>query len=179
MKRKLTVVLILSVFILSAFFVSGCSLIGDKIGEKAADKAMEKALEEGGAKNAKVDSSKGQMEIKTDQGSLKVGGTYEWPKSIPADVPKFPSGKITMTSESSTNDGKSFMVYFGEVGVNGGDAYKGALEQAGWKISTVTKGGDGAYMLFAEKDKRSVSLWLANDGSKGISGWVTYTEKTK
>lgn len=177
MKKKTATVLLISIFVLSCLMVSGCSLITDKIGEKATEKAVESAMEQSGAKDAKVDINKGEMEFKTDQGTMKVGGTYEWPSTIPSDVPKFGSGKITMTSESSTADGKAMMVYYEGVDAAAGDTYKAALEQAGWKITTVNKTADGSYMLLAEKDKRNVNLVLAADSSnKGIGGWVAYNE---
>lgn len=162
MRKKTATILLLSIFLISSLMVSGCSLITDKIGEKATEKAVENAI---GGKDAKVD-------IKN----------AEWPKSIPSDVPKLPSGKITMTAENAAADGKTTMVYYEGVGPAAGDNYKGALEQAGWKITMSNKTSDGASMIIAEKDKRSVNLVLAADSSnssKGISGWVAYTEKTK
>lgn len=162
MKRKTATILLLSIFLVSTLMVSGCSLITDKLGEKATEKAVENAM---GGKDAKVD-------IKN----------AEWPKSIPSDVPKLPSGKITMTAENSVAEGKTTMVYYEGVGPEAGDKYKGALEQAGWKMTMVNKSADGTYMIIAEKDKRSVNLVLAadsNNSGKGIGGWVAYTEKTK
>lgn len=162
MKRRTVTILLLSIFLISSLMVSGCSLIGDKIGEKATEKAVENAI---GGKDAKVD-------IKN----------ADWPKSMPSDVPKLPSGKITMTAENSVADGKTTMVYYEGVGPEAGDKYKAALEQAGWKMTMSNKTNDGSYMIVAEKDKRSVNLVLAadsNNSSKGLGGWVAYTEKTK
>lgn len=164
MKRKTATILLIAIFLISTLMVSGCSLITDKVGEKATEKVVENAMQQGGGKDAKVD-------IKN----------AEWPKSIPSDVPKLPSGKITMTAENSVADGKTTMVYYEGVGPAAGDNYKGALEQAGWKITMSNKSSDGTSMIIAEKDKRSVNLVLAadsNNSSKGISGWVAYTEKT-
>lgn len=180
MKRKTTTILLVAIFLISSLMVSGCSLFADKIGEKATEKAVENAMEQSGAKDAKVDINKGEMEFKTDQGTMKVGGTYEWPGSIPGDVPKFSSGKITMTAENATAGEKTIMVYYEGVSPNAGEAYKTALEQSGWKMTTVNKSAD-AYMLIVEKDKRTVNLVLATDSNsdKGLGGWVAYNEKTE
>ncbi|HWP96740.1 MAG TPA: hypothetical protein VN426_07805 [Syntrophomonadaceae bacterium] len=177
MKRKSLLILGFAIFLLAVFVVSGCGMIAEKATEKATEKAMEQGLKDSGAKDAKVDVKNGQVEIKTEDGStFKSGSTYEWPTSIPSDVPKFTGGKINSTIENSSEDGKTVFV-----GIEGctpayGDAYKTALEQAGWKISLSSKEGDGTFMYVAEKDKIAVTVSFSD---KGASGGVTVYQKLK
>lgn len=176
MKRKATTIFLLSVFFISVLMVSGCSLIADK----ATEKAVENAMEQGGAKDAKVDLKKGEVEVTTPEGKTKVGGTYEWPSSIPSDVPRLSSGKISMIAENSSEGEKTIMVYYEGVDAAAGENYKGLLEQAGWKMTMVNKSADGSYMSVAEKGKRSVNLVLTTDAtSKVTGGWIAYNEKTE
>ncbi len=181
--RSVKMTLIIAIGLMAALLLSGCGLIGDKIGEKATEKAIEKSLESSSGGNAKVDVSKdGSMEItnKDGSGSMKIGSAYEWPSNLPSDVPKFSGGNITAVMENSTADQKNWMVMLEKVPATAPDAYKAAVEQAGWKMTYTTKSADGSYSFVAEKDNRQVSMVLVKDSEeKGIGGWVSYTEKIK
>ena len=103
---------------------------------------------------------------------MKVGGTYEWPKTIPSDVPKFTYGKITSVMETNADKGKSFFIGYENIDVASYDKYKGELESAGWKITMTSKSEDG-YLIMGTKEKRSVMASFSNK-----DGAVTYTEET-
>ena len=161
-KQGLPVLSIMAILVLSVF-LAGC--------EKAADKAIESAS--GG--RAKIDTSKGTISIKTEQGTMEAGGTREWPSKIPSDVPKFTYGKITSVSETNTPKGTNILVGIQEVSPADFDKYKSTLESAGWKIGSTTKLEDGL-LLDAKKEKSMLVVSFSGKGDKGFSGGVSFTE---
>ena len=162
------VLVVLSIFVL-AVAVSGCS--------KVADKAAEKAIETSTGGKADVDLGKNEITVKTDEGTTKMGGTQEWPAKIPADVPKFTSGKITSVVESTPAAG-GYQVMVGYEGATMADIekYKSQLEAAGWKVTTTTKIEDG-YMVAAEKEKRNIVESFSGKTETGYTGGIYYTEE--
>lgn len=166
------VLVVLSIFVL-ALVVSGCG----KAAEKATEKAAEKAIETSTGEKAQVDLGKNEITVKTDEGTTKVGGTQEWPAKIPADVPRFTSGKITSVVESTPADG-GYQVMVGYEGATMADIekYKGQLEAAGWKVTSTTKIEDG-YMVAAEKDKRNIVESFNGKTETGYTGGIYYTEE--
>lgn len=152
--------------------ITGCG----KVAEKAAEKATEKAIEDSSGGKAKVDLSGDKLEIKTDEGSFKVGGTYEWPSQIPADVPKFTEGNIVSVMENTTPDGKSVFVGIENVKIDVFDKYKSELEGSGWSISMTSKSETG-FLISAQKEKKNVSISFSGSSDGGYSGGVTYVEE--
>jgi len=174
MNKKLVrlVLVVLSIFVLS-LVVSGCG----QAAEKASEKATEKAIEDATGGQAQVDLGKNEVTVKTDEGTTKVGGTNEWPAKIPADVPKFATGKITSIVESTPTEG-GYQVMVGIEGASMADieSYKGQLESAGWKITNTTKIEDG-YMVSAEKENRTVLESFSGKTESGYTGGIYYTEE--
>ncbi len=169
-KFRLLALMILTVFSFSVL-VTGCG----KVAEKASEKAAEQAIESASGGNAKVDLSGDKVSVKTDEGTMQVGGTNEWPSQIPSDVPKFSYGKITSVMETTTNDGQSIIVSFENVAMADLEKYKSALEGAGWKANITSKSDDG-YFMSAAKDKNTVSLTFGSKTDAGYSGVVGYVQ---
>ena len=143
---------------------------------KASEKAAEKAIEDASGGKAQVDLNKDQIEVKTNEGTFKTGGTYEWPGQIPADVPKFSYGKIIAFTESSTAQGSSFLMSIEEVKEDASDKYKSDLEGAGWQIVMTNRSADG-FIISATKDKQNVVASFSGKSEKGFSGGITYSEE--
>ncbi|HEX3010455.1 MAG TPA: hypothetical protein VHQ70_00270 [Syntrophomonadaceae bacterium] len=171
-KTKLAVLFVITLLTMSVL-VSGCGKMAEKASEKAAENAIEKAS--GG--NAKVDlDNKGNVEIKTDEGTLKAGSN-EWPKQLPSDVPRFKDGKITSVVENSANEeGKGIFIGIENAGLDAADKYKNELQNAGWSISSSASSPE-MVMFGAQKDNREITVSFTISDGKLASGGVTYAEK--
>jgi len=145
------------------------------VAEKASEKATEKAIESASGGTAKVDLDKDKVSVTTQDGTMQMGGTNEWPSKIPADVPKFTYGKINSVIENTSPDGQSIIVGLEGVAMADIEKYKSALEGAGWKI-TMTSKSDDAYFMTAEKGKNSVSASFGTKTDGGYSGILGYVE---
>ena len=163
------VFLLLITFLTMSLFISGCG--------KVAEKASEKAIEQATGGNAKVDlDSKGNMEIKTDEGTIKTGSN-EWPKQIPSDVPRFTDGKIMSVVESTDKDqGNGIIVGIEDASIEAAENYKSELEKNGWTISMSSNTAESV-MFSAEKNKSVVLVSFAVSEGKLASGGVTYSEE--
>lgn len=172
-KQPVFIFLLLITFLLMSLVLSGCGTVAEKASEKAAENALEQAA--GG--DAKVDlDSKGNVEVKTSEGTLKTGSN-EWPKQIPADVPRFTDGKIISIVESTQNDqGQGVFVGIADAGMDAADKYKTELEKAGWSIIMSSKTPE-AVMYSAQKDKGLVTVSFSINEGKLVSGGVTYSEQ--
>lgn len=169
--RSRVICLLLAVAITLSLVITGCG----KLAEKASEKAAEKAIEDASGGKADVELSKDKLEVKTDGGSVKVGDSNEWPKQMPADVPKFTYGKITSVAESTTAQGNNIIVGIENAGAESFDEYKSDLESAGWKIDMTSRTEDG-FTINASKEKRQVVAVFNSSGGEGLSGGVTYVE---
>ncbi|NPV89162.1 MAG: hypothetical protein HPY50_00105 [Firmicutes bacterium] len=163
--------LLVAMVVCLALVVSGCGMIAEKATEKATEKAIENAT--GGQAKVDLSNKDGSVEIKGNDGSsMKMGGTNEWPKTVPSDVPKFDGGKISSVIESNNEKSKGVMVGFDEVSVASFDKIKSSLEGSGWKISMTSKSDDG-YMIIASKEKRQYTVNV----SEKTKGLITYSEE--
>lgn len=170
MRIKTNWVFLLLITVLTmSLFISGCG--------KVAEKASEKAIEQAAGGNAKVDlDSKGNMEIKTDEGTIKTGST-EWPKQIPSDVPRFTDGKIMSVVESTDKDqGNGIFVGIEDASIEAAENYKSELEKNGWTIGMSSNTAESV-MFSAEKNKSVVTVSFAISEGKLASGGVTYSEE--
>lgn len=163
--------LLLTVVITLSLATTGCG----KAAEKASEKAAEKAIEDASGGKAKVDLSKGSVEVKTDEGTFKAGGANEWPKQLPADVPRFTGGRIFSVAENTGAQGKGIFIGIDSVAADYFDKYKSELEKSGWTIAQTVKQSSG-FLITAKKETRIVSISFSSTGDKGFSGGVTYSE---
>jgi hypothetical protein len=159
MLRKM---LILVLLITTALVATACA----KVAEKAVEKAVEK---ETGAK-VNIDSGRGSVEIKTDEGTLKAG-EQKLPADFPKDVPVYKPSTI-VTSMTSTLDGEK------SVSVNLStkdsvdkivDFYGRELAKNGWTETTVFTGDQGgvAFATLAyEKGDNVVSISITKSAGE-------------
>lgn len=150
--------------------VTGCG--------KSSEIAAEKALEKAAGENAQVDIKKdGEVEIKTTEGTLNVGGNYEWPDRLPEDVPRLTEGKIISIMESEEEDSKG-EVYVGldNVTVDAYEKYKAELTNSGWTIVASSK-EESEFMIMATKGERNLAFIFTKSGDQGFTGGIAYVEK--
>lgn len=146
------------------------------------EKIVEKAIEAGTKGSVKIDTKKGQVDIKTDEGNI-TAGTGKVPDGWPDDVPIYKGAKVV--TGGTTNDaasGKAMMVTL----ESSDDAdkvtnfYKDKLPGEGWTIESDYSGNGGGgtgNSLSAKKDNRQVNLIVSGDGSK-TAVVITVTEKS-
>lgn len=166
LKGKYLLVMVLLLFT-SSVLISGCA---EKVAEKTTEKIMEEAS--GGEVDVNVDGDSVTMKSKDGNATWTVGDTYEWPESMPADVPEYKDAAINGLTEVDTPT-KSWMVMLTEVPENAGATYKEMLEDDGWNISAYST-MDGTVSIYA--DKAPLQLW-AVFGSTDHSGSITVTEE--
>jgi hypothetical protein len=159
-KQNTSALLVFAILIVSVLLV-GC--------QKAGEKAVETAT--GG--KAKIEGDK--VTVKTDQGTMEVGGKQEWPKRIPADIPKFTFGKIVSVMEDNTPKGTNVFVGIEGVSRADFDQYASGLAAAGWKMVMESKGEDG-FFVTTKKGNNMLVVSFSGKGDKGFSGGVSYTE---
>jgi hypothetical protein len=159
------VFVVFALLLVPMILLTGCKKPGEKMGEKMLEVAT------GG--KAKVDGNK--VTVKTEQGTMEVGGTQEWPAKIPADVPKFTYGKIVSVMENTTPKGLNIFVGIEGVSKADFDKYASSLAGAGWKVATESKGEDGFFVM-TKKGNNMLMASFSNKSDKGFSGGVSYTE---
>jgi hypothetical protein len=148
------------------------SLLAAGCGPKAAQQSA--GNPSGG--QVQVNQGSGGVTYKNNQETVQVGGTYQWPQAMPADIPQFTWGKITsVTSPSDPN--AAVTVEFSNVTPDAFGKYKDALTQAGWTIDpNSTSQSDSGFLISASKGVRMIICSL-NAGDQGLSGMVNYYPK--
>ena len=167
MPRPPRLLLLTTLSVLGGFALA-CGFITDKISEKASDKIAEKAVEAQTGGNASVDINKGQLNIKTDQGSLNFqSGQTTLPDGFPSDVPLYSGATITSSAAMNQPDGKAFMVQF-----KSADApdkvsafYKEKLAGTFQSKADVNANGQLMGMYATADEKRSVQITVSADGT--------------
>ena len=166
-KTLVIVVIIISVLVLlgiGGYFIS--AFVINKIGGSL----VENVVEKGTGGNVKVDTKTGSAELKTNEGSINVGSSAQWPSDLPSDVPKFSVGKITMSTKVTTVP-KGWSVLISDVTENDVTNYKNNLIAKGWVEESSASFG----VSFVQLTKGNLNITLAYDGSsKGLSMTVSY-----
>ncbi len=148
------ITIILAVLLALSLIMGGCG--------KVAEKAIEKTIESESGGKVDMNLKEGTTEITTDQGSIKIGATYDWPAAIPSDVPEFKYGTVTGVMESATETGTSYTVTFEEIAADSFEKYRSDLEDNGWTMQYTQQMGTG-WSLNAIKDNNSVSAVMGDD----------------
>lgn len=156
---------VLAVVLVSLVLLAGC--------KKPSEKMSEKMIETATGGKAKVEGDK--VTVKTEQGTMEVGGKQEWPSKIPADVPKFAFGKIVSVMENNTPKGTNVFVGIEGVSKPDFDSYVSTLSGAGWKTVTESKGEDG-FFVTTKKGNNILVVSFSGKNEKGFSGGISYTE---
>lgn len=163
-----TILIIIVIIVVLAILGVGGYFLQQKLAEKTGEKAVETALEAASGGKADVDVSKGgeKVSIKTDEGSLTIGGGSV-PKNWPSDITVYKGSKVTGSAE--TDEGLSLMLETSDSVEKVYNFYKSDLPNKGWNIITDATYG-GSSMLQGEKSGKAVMLSVSKnqDNSKTL-----------
>ncbi len=164
MKINKKVSIVLVILLALSLIMGGCG----KVAEKATEQVIEKAIESESGEKVDLNLNEGSAEITTDEGSMKIGSTYDWPSGMPSDVPEFKYGSITGVIESTTDAGTAYTVTFEEVEADSFEKYRSDLEDNGWSIQFTQQMGSG-WSLNANKENNDVTVLMGEDSTGFIS----------
>ncbi len=131
--------LVLASLLVLSLLAGGCG----QAAEKATEKAMESAIERETGEKVDLDLDDESLEIRTEQGTLKAGSTYEWPPGMPADVPEFKYGTIIGVIETNSDAGKFYSVSMEDIAADSFDKYKNNLEGKVWTMELTQQMSSG------------------------------------
>lgn len=149
-----TKIVIIILVIVAVLGVAGY-LLSSYLARRAGEKLAEGLI--GAATNGQVDVSDNgdSVSFKDESGSMQIGDSAKWPSDMPSVVPKYSDGTIKASSKSTVN-GTGWTVIIEGTSQDKFNAYKTAVEAAGWKNSaTVNAGADIATY---EKDNYTLSV---------------------
>lgn len=160
MKRKIYIISILLIVVLSAL-LTGCE---KKIEEKVTEKIIEDAT------GAKVDISKDTTVIKTDKGETKIGESQRWPKDKMGDLPEL-KANITMVMEDydKVKDINLGMIYFDNLNEDDALKYVEYIKDHKYESIFSTTTSDGFIYSGKNEDSAEVVFSYNNDGSGSLS----------
>jgi hypothetical protein len=160
-----TLLIIIAAVIVLGLLGAGGYFIQQKFAEKTGEKAAETALEKASGGKANVDVSEGgdKVSIKTDEGSVTMGGGSV-PKNWPSDVTVYKGAKVTGSAE--TDEGLSLMLETSDSVEKVYEFYKSDLPSKGWSLSMNATYG-GASMLQGEKSGKGVMLSVSKNEDSG------------
>jgi hypothetical protein len=138
--------------------LTGCGQsVSDRISEKASEKIIESAT------GGKVDVDNGNVQIKTDKGTMTAGDGVQLPDSFPKDVYVI-EGKIT-SAVTTPDEGFSVSIESGKGVAEATKLYGEKLKSNGWKIlATMDLGESGS--VTAEKGNRSAAVFIGKSDDK-------------
>jgi hypothetical protein len=149
---------------LIAAFVSMVALTGCK-------KAGEQMIESASGGKARIEGNK--LTVKTESGTMQIGGTQEWPKSMPVDVPRFAYGRIVSAVENDGPKGPaSSSAYMRHQGPTSRSTKRNLRERLEDGCDSTSE--DGLFFNDTEGQERGDG-GFGGKGEKGFSGGVTYT----
>ncbi|MCX6812055.1 MAG: hypothetical protein NTW79_00310 [Candidatus Berkelbacteria bacterium] len=137
---------------------------------KAADKVASGILSAATGGSVSVDSNNNSASISSNGSSSTIGDNATWPSTMPSSVPKYSDGKITMSTKTDNDSGKSWSVIIGETNVDQFNAYKVKILAIGWR--SVSETNFGAQIDSYENDSYDLSLTF-DPSSNGVSIAVT------
>lgn len=163
MKAARWISLLLTALTLATLF--SCKSVADKAGEQLAASLLEKAT----GNKVDVDTSKGQLTVKGEDGSSFTVGGSEWPADKMGPLPK---PKCTIIAAVTADTGAS--VTFEDMESNDAKAYY--EEIVALKLENEYKlASDGGYLVSGEKDGYTVGFSYA----KNKSGLISCGKKAK
>jgi hypothetical protein len=153
----------ISVVLIMPVILAGC-------GKSLSDKAAEKMIESSTGGDVSVDSDGGNMEIITDQGSLKTGGDIDLPSDFPSDI-YLADGKILSYFKNNSNQGMSLTINSSQSVQDLGNLYKDKLTSSGWAIES-SMIVSGTSVLGAAKGNQDLSV-MVSDYTEGEGSMIT------
>ena len=141
------------------FAVVGILLLtGAGCGNYVAEKAVEKMSGD------KVDvSNDGEsVKIKTEEGTLQMGGKQELPEGWSSDAPYYPGATIQFSGSTNSAEGKPTTTVVSETKDSSQkvlDFYKKEFEDKGWTIESNYQSAEMS-ILVVKKDNRVLSLTI-------------------
>ncbi|MCX6810164.1 MAG: hypothetical protein NTY30_00270 [Candidatus Berkelbacteria bacterium] len=173
-KSNATTIIIIVVVAVVVLGVGG-TLISRWVARKAADKIAGGLLGAATGSNVSVNSDTGAVSVSNGAGTTAVGGSAQWPSTMPTAVPKFSKGTITMSSSTndSSSSSKGWSVILSDVKQADYDAYKTTIEAAGWANTSSTS--FGADMIVYENSSYDLTL-VYDPSTSGLS--ITVTPKS-
>lgn len=167
-KKVSSFVLFLSVLMLTAFLLGGCSSAG------------EKAVETGTGGKVKVDTQSGKVKVETEEGQAEIeaGSELSLPEGFPEDFPLYENGKIK-SSIKSTSEGKEgymILVESEDAPADVASWYKDALKQKGYEVKFSLEQQDAYSFSFENASRKitgSVQIVKSDTGSE-ITIFIVY-----
>jgi len=143
----------------AALVLSGCG----KAGDAASEKLIEKSLQHSGAKNAKVDLSKGKMTVKTAEGEMELssGESASLPADFPKDVFVIKGAKIQMAMK--TPQGVTIQMKVDKEKGQIAESYGAEMKAQGWAQESSVDMGDMSSRTY-KKEKRQVAVIMTKSG---------------
>lgn len=160
MERKLFIISIMLIVILSTL-ITGCK---KKIQEKITEKIIEDAT------GGNVDISKDTTTIMTEHSETKVGLNLKWPKDKIGDLPEL-KANITMVIEDydKERDITLAMVYFDGLKKDHAEKYVEIIKELKYESVFETTSGDG--FMYSGKNEKGAEVVFSymNDGTGSLS----------
>lgn len=163
MMKKVSVVLLCAVILLT---MTACN-VKQKINEKIAEKVTEGVLEKVAGDGTKIDISEGGISFEGEGGEKITFGTDEWPKGGAADlIPEFKKGSIV----SVVNAEKGCMILLEDVERKDAEDYIKKIKNQGFTKDPIdSSGSDGLLNYIAGLDEKTLIAVMYEEEGKGLS----------
>jgi hypothetical protein len=155
-----------------------CGRMKERLAEKAVEAAFEGAADDGKGGKAKLDLSKGTLNIDDGKGgNLKfvAGGGAKLPESWPKDFPVVAGAKVTFALD--TPNGASVTFETADPVQKVYDYYLTTMPTQGWKINVKTQTDEGGTLMMTKDPKRSATVVVS--GSSGKTSVVLSSATSK
>ncbi len=156
------VILLLAVagFAVKKLMQKASTMVGQKVGEKVVEGMLESAT--GGKADVNVD--KGNVTVKTKEGSFSTGTSLsaDWPK----DAPVYPGATVTYSGSSNPQTGESgyaAVLTTSDSAQKVRDYYSKELMSQGWKTEATYNANESS-VISATKDTRTFTVATAEAG---------------
>lgn len=155
--------------IVFAFILSGCGR------QNLIDKQAESILEKNLGSKAEVEVDNEKINIKTEQGSLQVGGNVKLPENFPKDVYVI-EGQLMSAMNNVVGAGYQVVVKSDKTPQQAKAEYEVKLKEMGWKIlNSIDMGTASAIM--AQKDNRQLTVTMGTEeGRDGLAVIITLVD---
>lgn len=126
----------------------------------------EKAVEKMSGDKVDISNNGESVKIKTDDGTIQMGGKQKLPESWSSDVPHYPGATIQFSGSTNSAEGKLTTSVISETKDSGQtvlDFYTKEFEDKGWTTESNYQ-SVGMSILMVKKDNRVLSLTIIVNG---------------